>query len=763
MNHYQNKESFQHDMTRLPFLSLNTPSKTEKINALFLFVFVLALIFFNALIHSGTHYIGGVHGDAGLYIWLFKTNLFNLFNNEWFSTNAFYPYGQSLAFSDNFILPSLLFYPLSKAGLPVSLCYNLAILSALFLNAFCTYLLAYFLTAQQKPSLASGIFMLTPVFLFAQLGHPQLQFAFWIPLCLLFFFKFLARPSIKYSLFSALCIVGSFLCAVYYSVFCALALCVITFFLILLRPVKSTFVILRRFYQWFPLPLLLLIPFLVPYLNVKASFGARGIHESFFFAANGLSFLASAPVSFMYSSLSALSPNPEAFFFPGFIILLVSGVAFFRLFPHKKLKLSFLCFIISLLLTIMLSTCPQALVHENNNSSLQISCQNIKYINVSYLLYATSFFSWVSIISFCVHVFMLGRFERKLGFSIITNRDLLAIIFGLGLFSFIISLGPMGFDKTLAYPSGLFSVLYHLFPGMDSLRAIARLNIVTLFSLGICFAFGLTFLKGMLPASEKLFGLIASLVILENLVSVYPLEPLQNVPLSIKQLDTLVKNDPPNRLAAALVLPFVPEVNTDGTIKSWKDFAILNVRAMNWLGGSKLKILNGYSGQRTKLMEEIAKATKDFPDNHSIEFMQKVPGLKYIIFSSRDVVRFDPLQFLEKVSKTEALKPIMVDDEGNYLFSFNPSISVNSNSFWYIPPLKNIRLEIDEVSENKNKFFDANIFIEPPKTLLGNITSSSHFLRTSPGIPRNRVKPRKLTVGEKNNRLFKIKNIEVTF
>src|SRR5690606_29944065 len=77
---------------------------------------VLGIWRFSALLHISTHYIGGFQGDAGLYSWLTNLNSQN-FLFPWFETNGFYPYGYSLAWSDNFILPSLLASVLFKFGI----------------------------------------------------------------------------------------------------------------------------------------------------------------------------------------------------------------------------------------------------------------------------------------------------------------------------------------------------------------------------------------------------------------------------------------------------------------------------------------------------------------------------------------------------------------------------------------------------------------------------------------------------------------------
>jgi hypothetical protein len=122
-----------------PFLLIYRSSARQEAQALALLAAILCLFRLPALVELGSAYLGGAQGDGGLYIWLVKSNLRDLGVLPWFNTFAFYPYSQSLAWSDNFILPSLGVGALLLSGLPFILCYNLILL------------LASLLRRQQKP------------------------------------------------------------------------------------------------------------------------------------------------------------------------------------------------------------------------------------------------------------------------------------------------------------------------------------------------------------------------------------------------------------------------------------------------------------------------------------------------------------------------------------------------------------------------------------------------------------------------------------
>ncbi|RIL01799.1 MAG: hypothetical protein DCC75_13495, partial [Proteobacteria bacterium] len=169
------------------FLLLHKSSFRLSLHAAGILLLVLLLIRASALPQLSSSYIGGFEGDGGLYIWLTQWNLSGLFSLPWFNTKAFYPYTRSLAWSDSYILPSLAAWPLVKLGASLALAFNLIILIANFLNGFLTYRLAYALTGKQEAALFAGISFMSLSSLTYNLGHPQLQFAFWLPLaCHLF-------------------------------------------------------------------------------------------------------------------------------------------------------------------------------------------------------------------------------------------------------------------------------------------------------------------------------------------------------------------------------------------------------------------------------------------------------------------------------------------------------------------------------------------------------------------------------------------------
>ena len=270
-------------MPSSPLLTLHRPTPKQALAAAIIFLITALILRSAALAHFSTHYLGGSERDAGLYIWLVKSNLRDLFSLPWFDTKAFYPYGQALAWSDNFIIPSLIIWPLTKLGLALPAAYNTVLLGAQILNGLALFLLSFAVYGAWTPALVAGVAAVSSSTLTQHLGHPQLQFIFWIPLGMLAALRLAERPTLLRAIIPGLLLVGSFLCTVYYTVFLALALCVMGLALLLLRSTKNSITILVISAIGTLMAALLLLPFAGPYIHTHAAFGARKLYEMYYF------------------------------------------------------------------------------------------------------------------------------------------------------------------------------------------------------------------------------------------------------------------------------------------------------------------------------------------------------------------------------------------------------------------------------------------------------------------------------------------------
>ncbi|MBN8549222.1 MAG: hypothetical protein J0M12_07915 [Deltaproteobacteria bacterium] len=642
------------------FLLLYKNTREHDLLALIGLLFILAAFRFKALMSFGTNFIGGTEGDAGLYLWLIRSNTRDLFHLPWFNTQAFYPYTRTLAWSDNFILPSLVAWPFLKIGLPLAVVYNTILFAAGLLNGYCTYRLCFKLTGKLFPAFIAGAAFMTFSALTANLGHPQLQFIFWLPLTLTAVFSFISKPNFLSAYLVGLYIWLCFLCTVYYAIFIPLAVLAVLAITIVLRP--------RQFGKHeagllaagicagvFPL-----IFFVGPYFATRATFGERALYEAYYFSASALSYLSAPPFNLLYGGTSEWS-HQEANLFPGFAVLLLVGAAFPRLWGAKPLQSLARSCAYLFAIACILSTVSADSAWFRSGAAL---------------------FLWISILALVVLTYRMGLLERKLGFHIMTNRGLTAVLIFCALVFFAISIGPLGNPEKGHYALGVYRFFYELFPGFNSIRAIGRAGLFSVFFMCMVAGFSLAMLSEKRRIAAPLLSMVLGLCLLENFVPLYPLDAEQPKPIIVDYLATKVVD----KEAAVIALPLTSELNREGNVKSWGDYARLNTMYMNWLFPANLPLVNGYSGQRSKTMKELPSQLYAFPDQRSIAALRTIAGLRYVLYSSKFDPGFQKALFEKRINDMPGdLSLVMADEDGNYLLELLGSSRIRTDTYLLAP------------------------------------------------------------------------------
>lgn len=632
------------------FLPFNKTSFKQECRAIFILLGLLIIFRFQAILKIDYAFIGGAERDAGLYIWLAKSNLRDFFE-MFFNTRGFYPYGQSLAWSDNFLLPSFVVGFFNLMGIPFVLSYNLMLLLCFLLNGYCTYFLTFQLTSNFVCALFSGaVFMLSSC-MTAYLGHPQLQFVFVFPAGILALFYFLNNPSFLRSLLPSLFLVISFFCCVYYTSFLALTYVCLIVAIFLLRPKHFKIIDLFKLSFGGFLAVLILSPFLQAYFQVKRNFGQRFLFEPYFFANDIRALFSATEFNLIYNFSSGWS-HAEANLFSGFIILLGSFLSLRRLTEARPLK---------------------SLVYALISCFILLSLSSLKLLPFAHL--TSAFLLWAELILAVLFLYKFGALERKLGFEILTNRDLIAIFAFITLVFFLVSMGPLGNVAEAEQALGLSTLLYYVFPGFDSIRAIGRAGIVSMFSLIICASFALTHFSKTRKWKWQYFSILALLLVLENWARIYPLQAPPVIPENFEKLKEL-----PSKDDVVLVLPMSSNFKNNLEVDSWGNFAELNINYLEWVFPSGKFALNGYSGIRSKAMLHYPGLFKDFPDAKSLAEISKIVGLRYIVFVSNYDPSFNAESFALKLKQfPNQLKFINLDLNGSYLFEYVGQTKITPN------------------------------------------------------------------------------------
>lgn len=554
--------------------------------ALIILALVLALIRIELLYLLDTHVLGSASHDGGLYLWLVQVNLSNFQQLiagklAWFSlfeSNAFYPYGLSILYSDNFLLPSLLVAALCFLGCSQIAAYNITLLSACLLSGYLTYLMCLKLGAKRRAALISSSALLIAHPFTAQLGHPQLQFFFFIPLSVMLTWRCIISSSFSSAFLLGLTICAALYTTVYYAAFAIIAACIVFIF-------NMSKLNLKRILSILICGLIGILPasfVIVGYFQIAKTFSARGIYEPLSFSASGLSYISSAPTSFIYSWLSELS-HPEADLFIGIALIILACISV--KFP-KMLMINLVCLVII-------------------SSSIYLLAEH----------YLTPYFFGLAMLLSWTAVLLAYRYMHS-------DKTIKGSIIAITIITFIISLGPLVPPEPKSYQWSFFRLLYEFIPGFEALRAISRIGLLTIWGMITLSSITLSNMRSLMLAP------LAFIIAIENYTPRYALDSPSAVPALLRQQSESLESNLKD--GAIIILPYSGALNSNNTIKSWKDFAGLNVNAMQWSATLGLKCVNGYSGQITKLMRELPAKLKDFPNQRAITALSEIAGLKYI-------------------------------------------------------------------------------------------------------------------------------------
>jgi len=586
----------------LPFVRV---SLSRKVIAFFILLLVTLVRFLPSLPQPTVEYLGGIQGDNGLYVWLFRYHVHNIFSSGWFETNGFYPYQGTLAWSDNFLLPGFLGWLLVSCGLSEAASFNLIIFLAYAFSGYFLWLCITRITGSTTAGLISSVAWLSWSYWGLHLGRPQLLFHLFLPAGVYLFFCALRAPSLLIGAFATLLMVCAFATTAYYAIFLVLIWSCLLFALTIAKPEA----ILRRANARTLVGMLclspLLLPFVAPYLNTLALFGERGLYEAHYFSANARAWLAAPSSSLIYSATNIWGAG-EAFLFPGILTGLLAVLSLLRLARSRGLK-------ICLALVVFLGLTTAAL-------SVQTAVAVLPY---PWRVAAASS-CWLLLLAIILFGLVLRALEARRKFSNVTHRAILFAFFFLTIVFAIFALGPLGNPEKNQLTLGPWAFAHILIPGVSAVRAVSRCAIISM--LGLCAMAGLGFgLK--LPSWPKLLIAAPFIILIIWVEGSMTLQPAQSLPQSPQALSALPRS---RERPVIIALPFTGQLDEKGAPASWADFASKQTLFLNALIGTKAVAINGYSGQQTKLMRELPRALLSFPDERSIAALCSFAELRFI-------------------------------------------------------------------------------------------------------------------------------------
>ncbi len=157
-----------------------------------------------------------------IYVSAWYHHVFDEGLDNYWNTNVFYPHPRTLTYSESLLVPSVATWPVHLATRNATLCYNLIVLGAFFLNGLCTYVFALeFGLSRRLALLAGGALAFCPFMLHEIYCPIMLQF-YPVPLLLAALHRLIRRPSWPGAILVGVCGLWLLTTCYQYTLFCAL-------------------------------------------------------------------------------------------------------------------------------------------------------------------------------------------------------------------------------------------------------------------------------------------------------------------------------------------------------------------------------------------------------------------------------------------------------------------------------------------------------------------------------------------------------------
>ncbi len=294
-----------------------------------LFVIASIVITYPLIFHLGDFTTN--YGDELVIAWIHSWVINNFFTNPFtlFNANIYYPYHNSLAFSDVFITGSLITAPFVYfIGQPI-VANNVTIISSLIFLGFSIFLLTFHITKNYLSSVLSGLLIIFSPATLSNVVQIQMLEIYWVPLAILFFLLFLKNNKTRFIIYFSFCFVLQFYNSFLPAYFILFSVFIIFLFKFLEKKKKITIYFSKKNSLVLVCAFIIMLPIVIPYYQVSKEFHyTRDIRDSIHFALQPEDFLYPgantklAPILIQYIPTNHYSQNNE--FKPGYLGLIFS-------------------------------------------------------------------------------------------------------------------------------------------------------------------------------------------------------------------------------------------------------------------------------------------------------------------------------------------------------------------------------------------------------------------------------------------------------
>lgn len=613
-------------------------------------------------------HIGGSRGDAGIYVYLESINASKFFSwpSMGFDLPIFYPWKGAMGLSDNFLLPGLI----AKILLPVidneSFIYNLIFVGALILNGVFTYFLAKKITNSTSAALFAGfVFMCFPYFKFHR-GHPQLAFAFWIPLTLLSTINFIEKRDYKSATLIGMAVSGAFFTAVYYAMYSYLLAAVTLLAGLCLRiktfKIRDAMVLGISNIPW----IMLMAPAALAYIEIKEGVASNPISVLIRQSPPITAWLAAPLCNQLWGEmLNHLSR--------------LEGMLFFGIIP--------LCLCLAVGLNFTIQSFKEGRFGKNTDKLfgfLNIFLLfNILIGALRYLYFALEpntrtlhHTEWVLAQTLCLALALSLTSLLVLGWKarsqVISTKEYLPLLFFILIFFLF---GALGIKEPVTEHNPapmLYRFLLHL-PGFEGLRGLSRMGLIVALVATIIATLGLTEIFKNNVLLQKFHWIFLGGLLIASGAELYSGRNRQSPAFPTPEVYKFTEEISGSQKMVALP---IRSALSDG-----RNFMFFNSLHQYWIRNSNHRIVNGFSGHAPFYHSLTAHELDSFPSRKSLSRLGSLVGVNYVIINHDLGYLKPPNKIKKKLTKLkDEVEIIRCDKRDNCLLKVTPIINTASIS-----------------------------------------------------------------------------------
>ncbi len=244
-----------------------------------------------------------------------------------FDANIFFPYRDTLAFSEHCWGVALPFFPLFALGLRPLTVHGIATLLGIALSGYGAFRLGRTLTGSAGAGWVAGIAFGFALYRFGQLPHLPYLFTPWMPLLLEALILFVRKPTRGRAAWLGATFLMNGLTAVHWLILTAIPLLLAGTWLLVRARRETIRPILLRGGIALGVAGILMLPFLLPYQRVREAYGLiRPPEETKFYSAVPADWLAPDARNHLWARLHPEPPRAERALFPGLVVPVLAAI-----------------------------------------------------------------------------------------------------------------------------------------------------------------------------------------------------------------------------------------------------------------------------------------------------------------------------------------------------------------------------------------------------------------------------------------------------